>query len=234
MADCVVIHVQMSVEDVSNTHLKLCHGEHWNIITSHPKKFTDWTCPVWRAQEFLQKKGREFLGRARFGLMESRLCRRCRCHWCAGPPPPPGWLTPLPGMTTWWMGRWAFALTKRTCFLAKLSGTSRAKTCSEGTQSVKYKSVRPIRADVLAESLMLLLLGPKICLGRVCFPNWESVQEDIWCESHLHYSHKGLQDEGKISPLPICDKSKRWMLKNQCKLAFETLRRDSDREHLVA
>ena len=48
---------------------------------------------------------------SRIGLMESRL------HCCRGGPPLPplvGWLTPP---RDGWLGRWAFALTKRTCSL---------------------------------------------------------------------------------------------------------------------
>ncbi len=49
---------------------------------------------------------------SRIGLMESRLCR------CRGGPPsqladPPGWLPPP---RDGWLGRSAFALTKRTCY----------------------------------------------------------------------------------------------------------------------
>ncbi len=47
---------------------------------------------------------------SRIGLMESRLRRPCR-----GGPPPPGWLPPPP--SDGWLGRSAFVLTKRTCYL---------------------------------------------------------------------------------------------------------------------
>ena len=51
---------------------------------------------------------------SRIGLMESRV----RCHCCCGGPPwladPPAWLATPP--RDGWLGRSAFALTKRTCF----------------------------------------------------------------------------------------------------------------------
>ncbi len=46
---------------------------------------------------------------SRIGLMESCTCR---CRWCGGPPPLASW----PPSRDGWLGRSAFALTKRTCF----------------------------------------------------------------------------------------------------------------------
>ncbi len=59
---------------------------------------------------------------SRIGLLESRLRRRCR--WCGGPPPP-DWLPPS---RDGWLGRSAFALTKRTCLSNKAFVNKNKKT----------------------------------------------------------------------------------------------------------
>ena len=78
--------------------------------------------------------------------MKSRL--RHHCRWCGGHPPPPGWLTPSP-LRDGWLGRSAFALTKRTCsFLSFASckclwqNLTKGRTFPQIFQCLRWQSVQ--------------------------------------------------------------------------------------------
>ncbi len=117
---------------------------------------------------------------SRMGLMES-----CTCH-CRGGPPPTPWLTPLPWLANpprdGWLGRSAFALTKRIClFYAQGANNLKRKVTNLLLCPIYWNS---LRWNLPSRSLFELRLPHMKLLGAVTFSAFNP-QQGTWTGADL-------------------------------------------------